>query len=278
MFDMKWASSKLLFTTARLRCERVDGSESLGTAFFFRFDLSDRPAVTVLVTNRHVVAGAVCGEFRLHRAMRTVEGFHSSGHQTLIRLDRFEQRWVAHPGAYDLCAMPVDALLQELTEQHKPAYVGCVPEDRIPGGNDLQLLPAIQDVTMVGYPIGLWDERNNLPVVRRGITASHPAADFNGESLGLVDLACFPGSSGSPVLVLNEGHYSEKNAVVVGTRAMLLGVLFATPRYTPNGTVHPVEIPTTSKPSGTAAMASHLGFYVKARELLELKRVLTTED
>lgn len=52
---------------------------------------------------------------------------------------------------------------------------------------------------MVGYPDGIWDEFNNQPIVRRGITATHPKNDFNGKGEFLIDAVCFPGSSGSPV-------------------------------------------------------------------------------
>lgn len=54
---------------------------------------------------------------------------------------------------------------------------------------------------MVGYPIGLADARNNYPIFRKGYTAAHPAVDFNEDGIGLVDMACFPGSSGSPIYI-----------------------------------------------------------------------------
>lgn len=59
---------------------------------------------------------------------------------------------------------------------------------------------------MLGYPIGLADARNNYPIFRKGYTAAHPAVDFNEDGIGLVDMACFPGSSGSPIYILNEGN------------------------------------------------------------------------
>jgi len=57
---------------------------------------------------------------------------------------------------------------------------------------------------MIGYPNGLWDHVNNLPLIRRGITASHPGVDYqiegqNGPGVTVIDMACFPDSSGSPV-------------------------------------------------------------------------------
>lgn len=56
-------------------------------------------------------------------------------------------------------------------------------------------LSALEELVMVGYPIGLADARNNYPIFRKGYTAAHPAVDFNEDGIGLVDMACFPGSS-----------------------------------------------------------------------------------
>ena len=76
--------------------------------------------------------------------------------------------------------------------------------------------------------IGLADARNNYPIFRKGYTAAHPAVDFNEDGIGLVDMACFPGSSGSPIYILNEGSYRDKhgNSYLGSSRVMLLGVLW----------------------------------------------------
>lgn len=42
-------------------------------------------------------------------------------------------------------------------------------------------LDAMEDVIMVGYPVGLWDSVNNRPIFRRGITATDPKVDFEGK-------------------------------------------------------------------------------------------------
>ena len=62
-------------------------------------------------------------------------------------------------------------------------------------------LDAIEDIIMVGYPNGIFDTTNNRPIVRKGITASDPKIDYEGKRLFMADIACYYGSSGSPVLV-----------------------------------------------------------------------------
>ena len=123
----------------------------------------------------------------------------------------------------------------------------------IPSQYDLEQLSPLEELTMVGYPILLWDENNNYPVFRKGYAACHPAIDFNCEGIGLVDMACFPGSSGSPVYVYNGNGYCDKRGnVSIGTpRVMLLGFLVSGPSFGENGKT-----------------VTHLGYYIKALEIL----------
>jgi hypothetical protein len=121
---------------------------------------------------------------------------------------------------------------------------------------------------MVGYPIGLWDEVNNLPLIRRGITASHPAIDFRGRSECVIDAACFPGSSGSPVLIVNEGMVVSKKGMNVGSsRVIFLGVLHSGPILEADGTISVQEIPTQNTLASSTKVMIHLGYVIKAKEL-----------
>ena len=48
---------------------------------------------------------------------------------------------------------------------------------------------------MVGYPALLYDAQNNYPIIRRGITASDPAVDFNGKPEIAIDIPAIGASS-----------------------------------------------------------------------------------
>ncbi|MEB0261247.1 MULTISPECIES: hypothetical protein [unclassified Mucilaginibacter] len=89
----------------------------------------------------------------------------------------------------------------------------------------------LEEILMVGYPNGIWDQINNKPILRRGITATHPNFDYNGQKEVMIDTACFPGSSGSLVFIFNEHGYQDKkgNITLGSSRVYLLGVLFARP-------------------------------------------------
>ena len=96
----------------------------------------------------------------------------------------------------------------------------------IPTQAEIDQLGAVESVLMVGYPIGLWDSVNNKPIVRRGTTATHPAIEFSGRPEFLIDCACWPGSSGSPVVLYQEFASADRqgNINMGGTKMKLLGV------------------------------------------------------
>ena len=97
--------------------------------------------------------------------------------------------------------MPIEHILDEAEATDRTPYFPSLQKAMIPSSTDLEGLAAIEDVIMIGYPIGLLDSHNNLPVARKGITATDPVKDYEGRKEFMIDLACFPGSSGSPVFL-----------------------------------------------------------------------------
>lgn len=59
---------------------------------------------------------------------------------------------------------------------------------------------ASDDVIVVGYPRGFYDEVNLYPIVKAGIIASRWGAHFGGKPYFLIDAKLFPGPSGSIVV------------------------------------------------------------------------------
>jgi hypothetical protein len=108
---------------------------------------------------------------------------------------------------------------------------------------------------------------------RRGVTASHPAVDFDvdGVPTTVIDAACFPGSSGSPVILHNFGNYADrKGNTVIGSRTMFLGVLFSGPVIQTDGKIVIRNIPTADVPVAQLSLMMNLGYIVKAKELAAL--------
>jgi hypothetical protein len=129
---------------------------------------------------------------------------------------------------------------------------------------------------MVGYPNGIWDATNNMPIARRGITATHPNLNYEGRREFMIDAACFPGSSGSPVFLYNTGGYATRaeGMVMGGIRIKLLGVLYAGPQHIATGEVRVVNVPTQQRAIAVSSIPQNLGLVVKASRLLDFDGLL----
>jgi hypothetical protein len=276
MFGLEAPASQLLYATVMIVATLANGETSTGTAFFYQFKIDAQRSVPTLVTNKHVISGASSVKFLVHEAIIDKETGKQGPGTTSFEVSVPGGLFIEHPGDVDLCAMPFEPLRRQASMQGKEVFFISLTEELIPDDDKLREMSVLEDVVMVGYPIGLSDLANNFPIIRKGITASHPHVDFNGKPWAVVDIASFPGSSGSPVLLLNQGAYGTKGGFVIGSRTLLLGILFAGPVLKTDGTWEIKEIPTAKVrvPVVVTSIPVHLGYYVKAKELNVLKEHL----
>jgi len=273
------ASEQLTHSTVRIECEYSDGSTGVGTGFFFRFADDGDQHVPAIVTNRHVVQRAQRGVIHLNRV--GPDGGPARGRHMGIVLDNFEQPWQGHPdAAVDLCAMPIAPLHREAESRGERIFYVGLDRSLIPNAQELNDLTALEDLVMIGYPIGIWDPTYNQPIIRRGITATHPALDYEGRREFMIDAACFPGSSGSPVFLFNLGSYVNRSGAVVvgGTRVKLLGVLYAGPQYTAEGEIQIVNVPTHQRPMAVSRIPSNLGLVIRSERLLDFDAIFRSRN
>ncbi|MEJ7683095.1 MAG: hypothetical protein WKG06_35620 [Segetibacter sp.] len=121
-------------------------------------------------------------------------------------------------------------------------------------------------------PNGIWDKSNNIPVIRQGITASHPKLKYNSKSEILIDCACFPGSSGSPVLIYNQGgHTTKEGDFDMKGRLILLGILYAGPQYQADGRVIILPISTSTSLLSLTNIPINLGYIIKSKKVLDFE-------
>lgn len=258
-------SEQLMYSTVRITAS--DGST--GTGFFFQFKFEEI-IVPVIITNKHVVNynEDEFVSFKLHTGNLKTKTIDSQS------LDvQFKTKWIFHK-THDLCFCYLYPLITQIKQsENKDVFFIPITEDLIYPTTELEKLSAIEDVIMVGYPKGLWNEKDNLPLFRKGITSSHPAIDFNTSGIGVVDMACFPGSSGSPIFILNENGYSDNkgNMYLGNKRLIFLGVLYAGPILTIDG-----EIVTQTQQNlvSKSSIMINLGYYAKSNELLYFKDII----
>lgn len=265
MIKINSITERLMYNTIKI--ETQTGS---GTGFFFEFKYDNNVSVPLLITNKHVVNNNEneIVNFHVHLSGANEEPLFETAVVTL------ETKWYFHP-TYDLCCTPIAHLIKYLKEKYeKNMFYIPLSEELILNQSETEELNAQEAVSMIGYPNGLWDKYSKLPIFRKGYTAFHPGIDFNNESLGIVDMACFHGSSGSPIFILNEGLYSNKNGnTVVGNRVMLLGILYSGPTKQIIGDI--VETQDLKTVSVSKSLIN-LGYYIKSRELLYFKSIFET--
>lgn len=265
----------LAFSTIRIECDLKEGETSTGTGFFFRFADTGSKHVPAIVTNKHVVAGSTVG--RLYFTLRDAAGEPEIGKPPFgWNVVNFEKAWIPHPDPeVDLCMMPIASLLNEALKQgHTFAYCD-LTWDLLPSDTDINDFIGMEKIVMVGYPNGIWDRKNNFPVFRSGVAATHYRYEWNGRPEFLIDCACFPGSSGSPVLVCDIGIVPTRKGILTGTsRTKLLGILYAAPQHRVDGTVQIVPIPTAAKAISVSQIPNNLGIVIKANKLRELDDIV----
>ena len=134
----------------------------------------------------------------------------------------------------------------------------------------------MEEIVMIGYPSGIWDSVNNLPVIRRGITATHPAISWNGKTEVLTDIASFPGSSGSPLLLANLSGYTDAkgNTFLGQARIRLLGVHYAGAMHTAAGEIKIVTAPTAVGPTSETDIPNNIGVAINSRRLLDFEPII----
>jgi len=270
MIKPQTITEELMFVTARL--ESVVGNKVIGTGtgFFYNHNVKSEPGkhIPLLVTNKHVVQGADKVRLLMHKAKKEENSFTVNGYYTVDLLGS----WQEHPDGLDLVAYSIAGVLREVEEKQDSVYKINIVGKIIPTSADEEDFSAVEDILMIGYPNGLWDSTNNLPIFRKGITATHPAVDFRGAPEFVIDAACFPGSSGSPVFLVNQGAFASKSSksLKLGTRFFFLGVLYSGPVLNSKGEIVVEEVPTSQKPVAVMKNMLNLGFVIKSKEVVKL--------
>ena len=147
-----------------------------GSGFFFKYQWIDGKHTLFTLTNKHIVENAI-----------TI----SSSDIDITDCQQFLHE------KHDLVAIDVTKHTQNFLNKGKLAISF---DDML----DIDSPYAIQDILMIGYPNGLCSQDGHfLPIARRGITAFPPDLTFSEDGIGIVDVAIFPGSSGSPILSIH---------------------------------------------------------------------------
>lgn len=240
-----------------------------GTGFYYTIEHNGQ-IIPLAVSNKHVLCGKAWVEFDF--ATSDDAGGRIFGPATAVRVDSGQLPVCEHPDAQiDLAAMPLNPIFEDMRNRGVKPHATSLSKENFPPPHVQAVLHAATGVLMVGFPNGIMDEVNNLPVVRRGSLATPYRANYLGQSNFVADIAAFGGSSGSPVFAFFEHLLpNDKGGVSLlpAPQIYLLGVLHSGPTMTAQGNIVPAPVPTTLV-AATNVMI-HLGYCVKAYRIEEL--------
>ena len=275
-------ASAIALSTIRLEASGA-GMQSVGTGYCYLFEGEidgQQKNVPVIITNKHVVAGASDLNFQIQiipeNAVISEAGTAKDERPFSVHFQNLQSNLVMHPDQkIDLCAIPIGQLLYSSPPQIpvgfrlKNSFV--TRAWHLPK-NEAEYLRPIEPILMIGYPNGLWDPLNNRPIFRQGTTASHALLRWIGNREFVIDAACFPGSSGSPVFLFEDGMFrGSADSYTPGTRIRFLGTLWGGPVVDAKGRLEPRPIPTSVQDIPVISIMMNLGYVVHASALDDIE-------
>lgn len=262
----------LIYSTVRLEASGPKETR-VGTAFGYMHVIEGKGVFPLLVTNRHLVEGATEGKFFFTRsAGHLPDKGPVIGGRLDIAISGFDNLYHLHPDpSIDIAIIPYSKLLQTLIDRGDRPYFRPLPASMIPTESDLQAMNLVEEVVFIGYPDGRFDSSNLIPLVRRGITATPPIANFNGMPQVLIDASVFPGSSGSPVFVVDIASLGLNPLEVerLPRPIKLLGVVTEVMTQPGEGPIVPKQIPTDSGDAAIFDQMIDIGVVLRSSLIIE---------
>ncbi len=265
-------ADQLIYATTRIT--GINGVKRWhGTGFFMINTREDNTEKRVLVTNRHVVREAE--SIIVHLVLTNPDGTPDDKNHLDLQINDVQSICEYHPeDDIDICLINFGCLPSNELNKWGNIYYKCISTKMIVSQEGFQSLTPIEDVIMIGYPNAIMDDVNYKPVVRSGITATDLKNDYNGKPEFLIDVACFPGSSGSPVFLHKQGLAQENTdsniKIAIKPSYAFLGILHAGPTISVDGKIVIKEVPTNAIPVAEMNTMMNLGYVIKASKVLEM--------
>lgn len=191
--------------------------QHVGTGFLYAHPLPGKhgrtPYRAFLITNKHVVAGAIThARFNHPQTGLTVKPVVAVASGT----------WTCHPNGADVALTPLlnpSPLSQGRELLNAEMFIGDIGTTF---GDGIQPVEG-DGIFVIGFPLGLVGDARNYPVVRYGVVARIQDWISGDQDTFLIDAPAFPGNSGGPVVLKPE------NTAITGTKTnthcLLAGVI-----------------------------------------------------
>lgn len=265
----------LNYNTTRIWGTTKENNSISGTGFFYELF----PNFLILITNKHVIEPIDKGLFFTCKS--TLNGKPIDQEHQLFGFKKDDNHFRDHPNPeIDLCAMQIGSLINACNSKGISPFITYIEKKQIPfREEDVNSIYSMQDIYMFGYPNGLWDEINNKPIVRKGILSSNYKFDFNGRKEFIIDMACFPGSSGSPIFMNKEFEYDIANkSMTYKPDIKLVGILYAGPMFSTNGEILVKDTLTKRDIYTEISIPMNLGLAIKSQCILDFEKIFDPNE
>ncbi len=259
---------QLLFSTTR-----IETNLGVGTGFILQAELNNGKMMTFLITNKHVIKCAKQINFFFTESDSEIPPKNSPFLGKKLYCTLNETDWFNHPDEnVDLTLTNLSTIINTFKDNGVKLFVRSIPANFIPNQKDLEEFDALENILFIGYPIGLYDSKNLLPIIRTGITATSINIDYGGNPIFLIDASVFPGSSGSPVFIYDKSGFKTRsgNTILGGERIYFCGVISKWFFKNDEGKIEFKEIPAKLQPVIKKSESIDLGMVIKARMVEEL--------
>ena len=246
---------------------RIETDTGQGTGVFVTVGGSQ----VFLATNRHVVEGSSHGCFLFTHS--DTQGRPILGRQSQLNVGGDAWQWTFHPDdGVDIAVYPMSSLINHVRSQGVDPMRVSIPVESFPSDEELDTVPDIAEVVFLGYPVGIYDRVNNIPVVRTGTTATPVTIDYESRPVFLIDASIYPGSSGSPVFLYNTaGIWRDRDGTLEMARISIkfLGLVASVFLHKDNSPIRVEEMPAQLRAWAETTQMIDLGFVYKARTIKE---------
>ncbi len=167
-----------------------------------------------VVTAKHVIQpGRIKQLVSLTYAVRVESGDHVDWHRFSLDGKEVGKRLhLCKKDEIDVAVVDVtDALTgagmkELLAERAHVLSPNGANSDEFPGKSPIEVQPG-DDVIVIGYPLGFYDQFNKLPVLKTGLLNTPVGLRYNGLDAFLLDFKYYEGSSGS-LIISKPTHFS----------------------------------------------------------------------
>lgn len=269
---------QLLFSIVRID---ADHGKSIGTGVMICNVVDEIRYQMFLVTNKHVIAptdndGKIVGKYKIGYFSFTRKSNNQPvlGETFNLNIVDLTDTFFMHPDEdVDLAVCNASQIFSHAKDNMKtelftrPLFLNMIPEK-------LDIFDILDEVSFIGYPNGIYDKKNNLPLARSGVLASPFEVDFNGKEQFIIDAQVFPGSSGSPVFIQEKRLNRDSLTLGGPDKIFFLGIISKVFQRDEIGDLVEIIGPTNNQIKTFSKQMIGLGICEKSNKVKEIVKML----